>query len=567
MGWYLNLKIRTKLISAFLIITLFVVAVGTVGSINIKAMKDEMTAMYYQRLIPIQQLGIVKSNVLKIRIALLTHQDHTDINDVRNEILSLRVENDGLMESYTSTYMTEAEKELISIFMEHLKGYRVVQNQFLTNIENGNLYAAAFDQGHLREFGDKVEKSLVDLVNLNTQIAEEINQNNNIKYQQLQNFMRISILGAAVLALLLGIILSGFITNSLKKIVSFAQDFGNGDLTGQLNIKTKDEIGILASSINQAVTNTQALLKEIAINASDMSASSEELSATTEEVLAQIQNIDESTRGISQGIEDTSASLEEISASGQEISAISVELANIAQEGSISSQEIEQRAINMKSSAEKSIEAAQAMYKEKQDKILKAIEEGSVVKEIEVMASAISTISEQTNLLALNAAIEAARAGDHGRGFAVVAEEVRKLAEESARTVAKIQSVIKQVYSAFSYLSENAEEVLKFIDEKVNKDYEMLVNTGIQYEKDAEFIGSLIENFNRNVQTIAEAISEASQAIESVSATTEETTASSHEISNNVSQAAHALDEVAKVSQSQAELAEKLNGMLQRFKV
>lgn len=334
-----------------------------------------------------------------------------------------------------------------------------------------------------------------------------------------------------------------------------------------MTIYTKDEIGTLASSLNQAVANTQGLLKEISANASDMSASSEELSATTEEVLAQMQSIDESTQGISKGTEDTSASLEEINASGQEISTISNELSNKANDGNASTKEIEHRAVEMKENAQKSIEAAQVIYKEKQAKILEAIEEGKVVKEIEVMAGAISAISEQTNLLALNAAIEAARAGEHGKGFAVVADEVRKLAEESSKTVAKIQTVIKHVYSAFSNLSLNSEEVLKFIDEKVSKDYEMLVTTGIQYKKDAEFMNSLNHEFYSNIQNIANSISEVNKAIESVSATAEETTASSQEISNNVSQAANALEEVVKVSQVQAELAEKLNIMIQKFKV
>jgi methyl-accepting chemotaxis protein len=415
--------------------------------------------------------------------------------------------------------------------------------------------------------GNRVQQALDNLVSLNEQIAKEISVQGDISYAESSKMMTILLIGSIIIAIALGTILTIIITRPLQQGLRFAEAFGNGDFSQQLHTTRKDEIGLLITALNRSVMNIQGLVKEIVGNSAEMSASSEELSATTEEVLAQMQNIDSATEGISRGTEDASAALEQVSASSQEVSITTSNLVQKAREGNHSALEIQKRADLMKLEAEQSKEAAEKLYQEKQHKILDAIESGKVVKEIEVMASGISAIAEQINLLSLNAAIEAARAGEHGRGFAVVAEEVRKLAEESSKTVTNIQGVIQQVHNAFEYLSSNANELLQFIDGKVSNDYETLVNTGVQYKKDAAFSHQLINDFNESMESIAAVTQQVGAAIEAVSATSEETTASSQEISSNVSQAVNALEEVAKVSQTQAELAEVLNIMVQRFKI
>lgn len=374
---------------------------------------------------------------------------------------------------------------------------------------------------------------------------------------------------AAGLAFLIGVLIF-VIKKILKEIPQLVEGLNRvsaGDLSTTVEVKSEDEIGQIGNAINNMVTNLRDIVNKMADNSQNVSASGEELSAVISEVNKQFHTINAGTEEIAAAMEETSASAQEMNSSSYTIKNAVSTLTNTALDGKSAANEFKSRALKIKESSEEAKKVALNMYKDKEVSIIKSIEDGKVVEEIGRMADIIATIAEQTNLLALNASIEAARAGEHGRGFAVVANEVAKLAAQSTDTVKNIQSIVSDVKTAFENISNNAKDVLLFIDKNVTADYDNMIRRSNLSLDDANNIYGVIDNFSTNMNQINDSVEHLIKSIESVSAVVEEVASSASEIANNVNSTKVSTDEVAQVAETQAELAQSLTDIVNEFKL
>ena len=183
------------------------------------------------------------------------------------------------------------------------------------------------------------------------------------------------------------------------------------------------------------------------------------------------------------------------------------------------------------------------------------------------MADVISEVSEQTNLLALNAAIEAARAGEAGKGFVVVAEEVKNLAEQSSETVDKIKKIINEVQSAFENLSTHSKEILDFIENNINGDYTLLVETATSYEKDSNVIFEMAEGVKESSSVIKSIINEIIQGINEVSQSTIDASSKSQNIQTSVEEVGNQVDNILSLIKNQSTISNQLMETVNSYKL
>ncbi|NLY42612.1 MAG: methyl-accepting chemotaxis protein [Clostridiaceae bacterium] len=573
-----NLKIRAKLLSSFLTILLITITIGINGLRTANDLRNNFDNFYTNNFLGNMilskiQLNQQKSTTEMQRILYKTKamNDKSVFNTSVEALNEITKENDLLIQQYEANYLLPEEKELWENIKATNSSYRSTREEVIEAVRNGQFsLAVELNEKKARFLREEVTSMLERLKKMNEQIATDSMNANKRKFILSRN-MSIALLLVGFLAVLgFTIVLTRMIARSLQSLAECASSMSEGDFTCEVPEKLrrrKDEIGMLANAFSEMNNKIRAMLKEVCHSVAETSASSQELSSTVEEVTAQQESVTNSVHQIATGMEEISTSIEKVATASSEIRNRVQKMKEEAIDGEAKVEKIKERAEKMKDSARLSKQTAGDIYRVKQQEIKMAIEKVKVVGEIIKMVNVISKIAEQTNLLALNAAIEAAHAGEHGQGFAVVAEEVRKLAEHSASTARDIQQVVQQVNDAVEKLTTSAKEILEFIDEKVTPDYNILADTAEQYAEDSNFVKSLTNEFAAIASQIATSIEEIGKAIEEVAATVEEATASSEEISNNSLESNKALEEVAKTAQMQAEMAERLNTMVARFKV
>jgi methyl-accepting chemotaxis protein len=293
------------------------------------------------------------------------------------------------------------------------------------------------------------------------------------------------------LAIVFGLFFTQIITRPVKRLARLVDTVSHGDLTSRSDLKSRDEIGEMAASVNNMVDSLNRVLAEVTRAAENVAAGSEELSASAQQ--------------LSQGATEQSASAEECNASMDQISSSIQHNADNAHQTNKIAAKASDDAHTSGTAVHKTVQA---------------------MNEIAQKIAIIEEIARKTDLLALNAAVEAARAGEHGKGFAVVASEVRKLAERSQLAAAEIRKLSAEGVSTAA----GAGQMLEKLVPDIRKTAELIQD-----------ISASCNEQNSSTVQIHKAVQQLDQVIQQNAAASEEMASTSEELASQAEQLQHAI--------------------------
>ncbi len=379
-------------------------------------------------------------------------------------------------------------------------------------------------------------------------------------------FTFIFVIFAVLIALIIGFLIANGMSTTIERLTEAVEKAASGDLRDNLSTHRRDELGILAKSINSMLSSMRDLIGET-MDISKTVTNSAKIVSTNIEIVTSV------TREVSRAIQEIALGASEQAASSEEgakgINTLADKINNVSDNArsievlTNDSMSMTQKGLNSINDLKEKANSTTLISKEVLMDI-SALDAHS--KSIDKIAKVMSSIAAQTNLLALNATIEAARAGESGRGFSVVADEVKKLAEQSINATHDIGRIINETQAQIKKTAGRA-AMTEDILESHNKALFNTIDSFRQIEKSMGLLFVQVEQIMDKISETDRNKDQAISSIEGISAISQQTAASSEEVTASTQEQLSSMEELANYANLLEKSSQKLEVAIAKFKL
>lgn len=341
----------------------------------------------------------------------------------------------------------------------------------------------------------------------------------------------------------------------IKPLIESIKVFSNGDFSRDIDIKSKDEVGIIGNHLNQMAASLRQLITNTSNSVTIVDDSSQTATNTMREVSSATQEVAKTIEAIAEG---SALQMNEVNSAVHTTRQLSDKIEYVQAQ----SLTIKQNIVDVNQRTDDGVEALNKLkcgLSDESASIHNVIEQISNLSEmsraINTIVETIDSIANQTNLLSLNAAIEAARAGEHGRGFAVVADEIRQLAMQSSTATDEVRHIIVDIQNAINSANtdvKDAREHRLIADQSMNgvdDAYQTIrgaVSSAIESVHQSE---ALLSDMIRDKTAVLSAIETISSSVEASSTATEQVSASTEQVSASIQEITGVMDAFKGITQ------------------